>query len=96
MPSENGKKAADAATEFDNFSGTNSWALLEEILQLSNLLGCPAPIPIVDFPFTRTIALDLTNRHILNANIKLAICFFDGFFLVTIFILFAYKTLSLS
>ena len=36
------------------------------------LLGCPAPIPIVDLPFAKTIALDLTNLQILNANLRLA------------------------
>ena len=70
-PSGKGKKASDAATEFIIFSGTNWDAFWDAILQLSSLLGCPAPIPIVDFPFAKTIALDLTNLQILNANFKL-------------------------
>ena len=48
IPSGKGKKASDAATEFGIFSGKNSNAFAEAILQLSNLLGCPEPIPIVD------------------------------------------------
>ena len=49
MPSGKGKKASEAATEFAIFSGANCNAFLDAILQLSNLLGCPAPIPIVDY-----------------------------------------------
>ena len=41
--------------------GRNFSALSHAILQLSNLLGCPAPIPIVDIPFVKTMALDLTT-----------------------------------
>ena len=85
IPSGKGKKASDAATEFLIFSGTNSNALLVAILQLSNLLGWPEPIPIVVLLFTKTIALDYTNLQILNANFKLVICFDDGFFFETIF-----------
>ena len=40
------------------------------IVQLSNRLGCPEPIPTVVLFAARTIALDLTNRQILNAKIK--------------------------
>ena len=54
-------------------------------MQLSNLLGCPPPIPTIDFSFAKTIALDLTNLQILKANFRLVICFGVGFFLVTIF-----------
>ena len=61
IPSVKGKKASDAATECVIFSGTNCNAFCDAILQLSNLLGCPAPIPILDLPFAKTIALDLTN-----------------------------------
>ena len=80
IPSIKGKKASDAATELDNFSGRNSWALFDAILQLSNLLGCPAPIPMVDVLLTKTIALDLTNLQILNANFRLLSWLGDGFF----------------
>ena len=77
----NGKKASEAATEFIIFSGKNCKALLDAILQLSNLLGCPDPIPIVDLLFTNTIAFDFTNLHISKANLKLLICLDEGFFL---------------
>ena len=73
IPSEKGKKASDAATELVIFSGTNCAAFCAAILQLSNLLGCPAPIPIVDLSFAKTIALDLTNLQTFNANFKLLI-----------------------
>ncbi len=92
--SEKGKKASDAATEFIIFSGTNCNALEEAILQLSNLLGCPDPIPIVDLLLAKTIALDLTNLQILNANLRLLSWFDDGFFLVTIRNFFLSKSLS--
>ena len=49
IPSAKGKNASEAATEFVSLSGKNSKALLEAILQLSNLLGWPEPIPIVEF-----------------------------------------------
>ena len=65
IPSGKGKKASEAATEFVSFSGKNSSALFVAILQLSNLLGWPAPIPIVDFLLAITIALDLINLQIL-------------------------------
>ena len=70
-PSGKGKKASDAATEFAIYSGANCNAFLDAILQLSNLLGCPSPIPIVDLFFAKTIALDFTNLQIPNANFKL-------------------------
>jgi hypothetical protein len=38
------------------------------ILQLSSLLGCPAPMPIVEKLFVITIALDLTYFATLYAN----------------------------
>jgi len=72
IPSTNGKNASEAATEFISFSGKNCNALFDAILQLSNLLGCPAPIPIVDLFLTSTIALDFTNFEILNANLSSA------------------------
>ena len=71
IPSENGKNASDAATELIIFSGINFSALSIAILQLSNLLGCPEPIPIVDLLFTKTIAFDFANFQTLNANFKL-------------------------
>ena len=80
IPSGNGKKASDAATEFIVFSGTNCKALSDAILQLSNLLVCPEPIPIVDLLFTKTIALDFTNLQMLNANFKLSSCCIEGLF----------------
>jgi len=49
----------------------NCKALLHAILQLSNLFGCPDPIPIIDLLFAKTIALDFTNLQILNANLRL-------------------------
>ena len=76
----------------DNLSGKNSDALLDAILQLSNLLGCPEPIPIVDFSLANTTALDLANLQILNANLRLFIFFIEGFFLVTTRILFLSKS----
>ena len=45
-----------------------SFILSIAISQLSNLLGWPDPIPIVDLSFTKTIALDFTNLQTLNAN----------------------------
>ena len=86
IPSGKGKKASDAATEFLILSFKNSKAFLEAILQLSSLLGCPEPIPIVDFPLAKTIAFDLTNLQILKANFKLLSWFCDGFLFVTILI----------
>jgi len=53
--------------------------------QLSNLLGCPEPIPIVDLSLTSTIAFDLTYLQILNAKIRFSISYLDGFFLETTF-----------
>ena len=85
IPSEKGKKASEAATEFVIFSGTNCNAFWDAILQLSNLLGCPAPIPIVDLPLAKTIALDFTNLQILNANFRLLSWFVVGFFFCNYF-----------
>ena len=53
------------------------------ISQLSSLLGCPDPMPTVDFSFVKTIALDLTNLHTLKANIRLSNVFLLGLFLET-------------
>ena len=47
IPSANGKKASEAAIEFLIFEDWNFFAFWTAILQLSNLLGCPAPMPIV-------------------------------------------------
>ena len=96
IPSGKGKKASDAATEFIIFPDTNRNALLDAILQLSNLFGCPDPIPIVDLLFTKTIALDFTNLQILNANFRLLSWFNNGFFLVTIFSFLLKSVLSWS
>ena len=65
IPSGKGKKASDAATEFLSLLGWNFLALSIAILQLSTLLGCPAPIPIVEKLLDITIALDLTNLQTL-------------------------------
>ena len=70
MPSEKGKKASDAAIEFFNFLGENFKAFEVAILQLSNLDGCPEPIPIVDLLLAKIIALDLANLLKLKANIR--------------------------
>ena len=67
-PSVNGKKASDAAIEFLIFRGWNFLAFWIAILQLSNLLGCPAPIPIVEKLLPRTTALDLTYLLTLKVN----------------------------
>ena len=53
-------------------------------MQLSNLLDCPDPIPIVLLLLERTIALDLTNLQTLNANIKFFKVFKLGLILETI------------
>tara|TARA_B100001750_G_C15120156_1_gene404654 strand:+ start:199 stop:420 length:222 start_codon:yes stop_codon:yes gene_type:complete len=53
--------------------------------QLSSLLGCPEPIPIVDLFLTNTIAFDFTYLQILNAKIRLSVSCLDGFFLETTF-----------
>ena len=96
IPSLKGKKPSDAATELIIFSGTNFKAFWLAILQLSNLLGWPEPIPIVDWWLTKTIALDFTNLQILNANFKLLSCLNVGFFLDTIFNLLLKSTLFVS
>ena len=83
IPSGKGKKASDAATEPIIFLGKNCNALLDAILQLSNLFGCPEPMPIVDLLFAKMMALDFTNLQILKANLRLLSWFVDGFFLVT-------------
>ena len=44
--------------------------LLIAIWQLSNLLGCPDPIPTVDLLEDKTIAFDFTYLHTLNENIR--------------------------
>ena len=96
IPSGKGKNASEAATEFIIFFFFYCNALLDAILQLSNLLGCPDPIPIVDLLLAKTMALDFTNLQILNANFKLLSWFNDGFFFVTIFNFFLKSMLSES
>ena len=70
-PSKNGKKASEAATEFIKLSGRNLFIFSIAILQLSNLLGWPEPMPRVDLLLAITIELDLTCLQTLNAKIKL-------------------------
>ena len=82
-PSVNGKKASDAAIEFLIFWGWNFLAFCIAILQLSNLLGCPAPIPIVEKLLLRTIALDLTYLLTLKVNSISFNSFLLGFNFVT-------------
>ena len=82
-PSANGKNASEATTEFLIFFGENFFAFCIAILQLSSLLGCPAPIPIVEKLLHRTIAFDLTNLLILKANFISANSFLLGFNFVT-------------
>ena len=84
-PSGKGKKASDAATEFFNLWFWKLFAFLTAILQLSTLLGCPAPIPIVENEFDITIEFDFTYLQTLKANSACSISFFDGLSLVTNF-----------
>ena len=84
IPSTNGKKASDAATILLSSDFWNCFIFSIAILQLSSLLDCPDPIPRVVWLFAITIALDLTNRHILKAKIKFLYIVADGFFLETI------------
>ena len=77
-PSGKGKNASDAATEFLNFLFWKLFAFWTAILQLSTLLGCPAPIPIVENELDITIEFDLTYLQTLKANSACAISFFDG------------------
>ena len=67
-PSAKGKKASEAAIEFLIFEDWNCFAFWTAILQLSNLLGWPAPIPIVEKLLHKTIAFDFTCLQILKAN----------------------------
>ena len=67
-PSENGKKASDAAIALEIFLGWNFLAFWIAILQLSTLLGCPPPIPIVEKLLLKTIAFDFTYLQILKVN----------------------------
>ena len=85
IPSANGKKASDAAIEFPIFEDWNCFAFWIAILQLSNLLGCPAPMPIVEKLLHKTIALDFTYLQTLKANFISAVSFLLGFNLVTHF-----------
>ena len=84
IPSGKGKKASEAATEFFIFSGgINCNALIDAILQLSSLLGCPEPIPKVDLLLAITMALDFTYLQTLNAKIKFFNCVKVGFLFET-------------
>ncbi len=69
IPSVKGKKASEAATEPFNCKGRNWLALLIAILQLSNLFGCPEPIPMVEIFFAITMAFDFTCLQTFNAKI---------------------------
>ena len=60
IPSTKGKKASDAATILSSGLFIKIFPFFNGYLALSNLLGCPAPIPTVDLSFDRTIAFDLT------------------------------------
>ena len=70
IPSTKGKKASEAATTLSLLLFWNFLILFIAILQLSSLLDCPDPIPIVVLSFTNTIALDFTNLQTLKAKIK--------------------------
>ena len=83
IPSGKGKKASDAAMESLILSALNCLAFSIAILQLSSLLGWPAPIPIVEKLLQRTIAFDLTYLLILNAYSISASSFLVGLSLVT-------------
>ena len=83
IPSAKGKKASEAAIEFFILDGWKFFAFFVAILQLSNLLGWPAPTPIVEKLFVSIMALDLTNLQTLNANSISLSSVFDGLFLVT-------------
>ena len=85
IPSAKGKKASDAAIEFLIFEDWNFFAFWTAMLQLSNLLGWPAPIPIVAKLLHNTIALDFTCLQTLKANWISAISLLFGFNLVTHF-----------
>ena len=65
IPSAKGKKASDAAMECLIFEDWTGFAFGNAILQLSNLLRCPAPMPIVEKLLHNTIAFDLTCLQIL-------------------------------
>ena len=67
-PSTKGKNASEAAIEFLIFDDWKCFAFWTAILQLSSLLGWPAPIPIVEKLLHKTIAFDFTCLQILKAN----------------------------
>ena len=79
------EKSIEAAIEFLIFEGWNCLAFCTAILQLSNRLGCPAPIPIVEKLLHKTIAFDFTCLEILKANWISANSLLLGFNLVTHF-----------
>ena len=70
---------------FLSFLCWNFFAFWTAILQLSTLLGRPAPIPIVEKLFVIIIAFDLTNLHIFKANSADLISFLVGLSFVTNF-----------
>ena len=65
-------KVESTKVEPIKLSGKKCSAFLEAILQLSSLLGCPEPIPTVDFLFAKTMAFDITNLQMLKANFRLS------------------------
>ena len=56
-----------------------------EILQISNLLGCQEPIPIVDLFFTKTIDFDFTYLQTFSAKIRFWIWYLFGLIFETNF-----------
>ena len=82
IPSTNGKKASEAATVSED-EILNFFILSIAIWQLSNLLGWPEPIPIVDLFDAKTIAFDFTYLQTLRANIRSSNWDLVGFFLDT-------------
>ena len=62
------------------------------ILQLSNLLVCPVPIPKVVCSFAITIAFDFTKQEILKAKIRSFKVFALGLILETTLKFFSKKS----
>ena len=84
IPSTNGKNASDAPMIISfSLIFWNLFIFSIAILQLSNLLGWPDPIPTVELFLVKTIALDFTFRHTLKANIRSYKIFFVGLILET-------------
>ena len=78
--SEKGKKASEAKIEF---SVKYDLAFSIAKLTLFIRLGCPDPIPIMDFLEVIIIALDFTNLVQAHANAQFSISFLLGLFFVT-------------